>query len=94
VKLQLEVDFVDILQKKPNVWVFTMYILVVIGIIDSILDTGRDATDFKFEYCQIPPIFVNPKSYGFSDSFGFRFSFRFGNPKFIIRRNSALTIQN
>ena len=30
---------------------------------------------------------ANPKSNGFSDSFGFGFSFRFGKPEFTIRRN-------
>jgi len=36
--------------------------------------------------------FVNLKSDGFSDSFGFGISFRFGKPKFI-RHNLLLTIQ-
>jgi len=38
-------------------------------------------------------IFANPKSDGASDSFGFRFSFHFGKPKFIIRRDLLLAIQ-
>jgi len=38
--------------------------------------------------------FANLKSNGFSDSFGFRFSFRFVKPKFIICRNPPLATQS
>jgi len=38
--------------------------------------------------------FANLKCDGFSDSFGFGFSFRFGKPAFIICRNPLLATQS